>query len=98
MPTDTNDSRTVNIDLMVSTADDPDRMFHAVRCRFYSFDDTTMIAETAIMADMPKSVAAELADRAGEIVDVLRRYAEGETGISLCDKRAEHDEHGKGER
>ena len=90
MPTDTNDSRTVNIDLMVSTDDHPDLPIHAVRCRFYSFDDTTMIAETAIMADTPKSVAAELADRAGEIVDVLRRYTEGETGISLCDKRAEH--------
>ena len=95
MPTDTNDSKTVNIDLMVSAAAHPDLPIHAVRCRFYSFDDTTMIAETAIMADMPKSVAADLADRAGEIVDVLRRYAEGETGISLCDKR---DEHGKGER
>lgn len=98
MPTNTNDSKTVNIDLMVSNADHPDLAIHAVRCRFYSFDDDTMIAETAIMADMPKSVAAELADRAGEIVDVLRRYAEGETGISLCDKRAEHDEYVKGER
>lgn len=98
MPTNTNDNRTVNIDLMVSTADDPDRMVHAVRCRFYSFDDDTMIAETEIMADMPKLIAAELADRAGEIVDVLRRYAEGETGISLCDKRGERDEHGNVER
>lgn len=98
MPTDTNDSKTVNIDLMVSTDDHHDRTIHAVRCRFYSFDDTTMIAETAIMADMPKSVAADLADCAGEIVDVLRRYTKGETGISLCDKREKCAKHGKGER